>query len=105
MIADPTHRTGAERAAHNTDPWWRNVALSALAFLAEQGRPFTADDLHDLGVPRPDVPQRIGGVFAAAHREGWIRPVGFHVSNRPSRAQGLMRQWIGCAPSGQEGSR
>lgn len=74
---------------------WESVALSAIEHLAKAGRPFTAADLDDLGVPAPDHSCRWGSVFAKAQALGLIRKVGYVQSRRPSRSYGICSQWGG----------
>lgn len=81
----------------NADGWWRDCAERALGWLAEAGYDFTAYDLTELGVPDPDVPNRWGSLFSAAHHRGLIEPVGFRVSPRQSRQGGVCRVWRGVS--------
>lgn len=91
----PTLPEGPEQACRNADDWWLDCAERALGWWAETGRPFTADDLRALGVPDPDHPNRIGGLFRRAYRTGLIEPVGYMPSTRPSRNGGVLRTWRG----------
>lgn len=84
-------------ALTNADSWWRDCAWRALEHLAATGRPFTAYDVTELGVPDPDHGNRWGGLFQAACKAGLIEPVGYAESRRPSRAGGVCRVWKGTA--------
>jgi hypothetical protein len=86
---------GVEAALEGIDPWWRSTAETAIAALAETGRPFDVGDVRDMGVTEPDHPNRWGAVFMAASRSEMIRPLGALPSQRPSRHRGLVRRWIG----------
>jgi hypothetical protein len=79
----------------NVDDWWRSCAWRGLETLAQSGRPFTASDLPELGVPDPDHPNRWGALFRAAQGAGLIVCVGFAVATRPSRHGGILRLWAG----------
>jgi hypothetical protein len=86
---------GVARANGSMDRWWRSCATAGLVHLAALGRPFTADDLRDLGVPEPSHPNYVGALFIGASKAGVIRPVGFAQARRPSRHASWMRQWVG----------
>ncbi len=76
---------GLTLAEANADRWWKSCAVAGIDHLASTGRPFTADDLRDLGVPDPGHPNHVGAQFMAAARAGIITPCGFAQSRRPSR--------------------
>ena len=52
------------------DGWWRSTADRAVATLARTRRPFTVDDVRDLGVEEPDHPNRWGGLGSPPHERG-----------------------------------
>lgn len=79
----------------NADDWWADSAWRAMAVLAETGREFTAYDLTEMGVPDPDHPNRWGALFAAAHKQEIITPIGFEQSRRRARHSGVCRIWRG----------
>ena len=79
----------------NADDWWRSCAWRGLEALARSGRPFTASDLSELGVPDPDHANRWGALFMAARHAGLIVCVGFAAATRPSRHGGVVRVWTG----------
>lgn len=81
----------------HTDWWWRDTAERALHWWAESGQEFTCYDLTLLGVPDPDHPNRWGSLFAWAHAQGIVVPVGYQQSARPSRAGGVCRIWQGAS--------
>lgn len=87
---------GVARANESGDAWWRSCCDAAIAYLAAQDGPFSADHVLEL-VPPPDRPCRMGGRFHAAVRAGVIRPVGFVLSDRPSRRRGVQRLYRGGA--------
>lgn len=76
---------------------WRDAALRAVELLALTGRPFTVEDVRNLGVPEPSHPARWGGVFVTAHREAVIRCVGSAPASRRQRHASLNRIWTGAA--------
>lgn len=86
---------GVACANGSMDRWWRSTATAGLVHLAALGRPFTADDLRDLGIPEPSHPNYVGALFIGASKAGVIRPVGFAQARRPSRHASWMRQWVG----------
>lgn len=86
---------GAQRAAGNADAWWWSLASTALDYLRTIPQEFTADNLWLIGVPAPDHPNRVGGLFMSAHRRGEIKPVGYRTSTRTSRHAGVQRVWVG----------
>ena len=85
---------GAQQADENSDRWWRDGAYRKLVMLATSGRIFTADHLLD-GLPEPDQPCCVGGLFMAASKSGLIECVGATPSRRASRHGGLVRMWRG----------
>lgn len=80
----------------NTDPWWRSCCDRAIDYLAALGEPFSADHVQAL-IPEADHPCRIGARFHTAVRAGVIRPVGYVLSERPSRHRGVIRLYRGGA--------
>jgi hypothetical protein len=87
---------GVARANGNGDAWWRSCCDAAIAHLAAGDVPFSADHVLEL-IPEPDHPCRIGARFHAAVRAGVIRPVGYVLSDRPSRRRGVQRLYRGGA--------
>ncbi|WP_369132019.1 hypothetical protein [Modestobacter sp. I12A-02662] len=81
---------GVAAANGNQDHWWASCCDAAIRYLAALDRPFTADDVQAL-IPTADHPCRMGGRFYAAIRAGIIRPVGYTLSERPSRRRGVLR--------------
>ena len=79
----------------NTDDWWLSCAEQALAVLVRTRREFSTDDLRDLGVPDPDVPNRWGSFVAAAKSRGDIIPCGVAISRSKGRNSGYLRVWRG----------
>ncbi len=85
---------GIHQADENTDSWWKSCADRAIDYLAATGEPFSADHVAAL-VPEPDHPCRWGARFHAAVRAGVVRPVGYVLSERPSRHRGVQRLYRG----------
>ena len=90
-----THDPDAAAILDRADQPWRSCAEAALAVLIRSGRPFTAADLTELGVPDPDHSCRWGSLFAAAKARGDVLPLGVTISRRPGRNSGYCRQWLG----------
>lgn len=84
------------KADAGTDGWWKSCADRAIDYLAALDYPFSADHVAAL-VPEPDHPCRWGARFHAAVRAGVIRPVGYVLSERPSRHRGVQRLYRGGA--------
>lgn len=87
---------GIAKANENADAWWKSCADRAIEYLAALDYPFSADHVAAL-VPEPDHPCRWGGRFSAAVNAGVIRPVGYVLSERPSRHRGVQRLYRGGA--------
>lgn len=87
---------GVHQADENTDASWKSCADRAIDYLAALDYPFSADHVAAL-VPDPDHPCRWGARFHAAVRAGVIRPVGYVLSERPSRHRGVQRLYRGGA--------
>ena len=81
--------------APSPDEWWADGARRAVYELAAADRIFSADDIFDepFGVPAPDHPSQVGGLFAGLRSAGLIRPVGYKASTRSSRHSGVQRLW------------
>lgn len=87
---------GVHQADENTDAWWKSCADRAIDYLAALDYPFSADHVAAM-VPAPDHPCRWGARFHAAVHAGVIRPVGYVLSERPSRHRGVQRLYRGGA--------
>jgi hypothetical protein len=87
---------GVAVANRNQDAWWAACCDAAIRHLAVLDRPFTADSVQAL-IPPADHPCRMGGRFHAAVRAGVIRPIGYALSQRPSRRRGVLRLYRGGA--------
>lgn len=85
--------TGTVRAIDaRVNAEWRRRAEQALRTLIRTTPRFTADDVAVIaGLP----PSRngMGGLFAAAAREGLIVPVGYTTGKRADRHAGIQRVW------------
>lgn len=88
---------GVRVANDNADDFWKATADQAIDHLAATGRPFTADDVRDLGVPDPISPRAWGARFLAASRQGRIVRVGYVPSRRASVHAHPIAQWRGAA--------
>jgi hypothetical protein len=85
------------QADENTDACWRSCCDRAIDYLAAVGEPFRANHVQAL-IPAADHPHcRIGARFHAASNAGVIRPVGYVLSERPSRHRGVQRLYRGGA--------
>lgn len=80
-------------------PTWTDDARDAIDYLADRGRPFTADDLVALvGLPRPSEPNRnnaVGAVLGGAARRGRIRRVADATAGRPLSHSRRLTVWEG----------
>jgi hypothetical protein len=95
------HSTGngaTQQADCTADPWAVSAWRTAIRYLASTGRPFSADDGHELGAPMPNQPGALGGLFKGAVQNGAIRPIGYVPSRRPSRRGGVHRLYTGVSP-------
>ena len=73
---------------------WRSVARTRLAALAKSGMEFSADDVTaEAGIP--SEPNAVGALFATAHKQNLIRPVGTRTGDNPQRHAGSQRVWVG----------
>jgi hypothetical protein len=88
---------GVARVDAAQDEWWKSCADQAIDTLAAAGRPFTADDVRDLGVPDPTSPRAWGARFLTAARQGRIVRVGYVPSRRASVHAHPIAQWRGSA--------
>lgn len=82
------------KANDGTNAWWKSCADAAIDYLAALDYPFSADHVAAL-VPEPDHPCRWGARFHAAVRAGVVVPIGYTLSNRPSRHRGVQRLYVG----------
>lgn len=96
LVVESTGK-GVARQADAADTWAISAWRTAILYLASTGRPFSADDGHELGTPAVDRPSALGGLFSGAVRAGRIRPVGYTVSRRPSRHGGAQRVYVGTS--------
>ena len=87
---------GIAQANEKIDAWWKSCADRAIDYLAAVDQPFSADHVQAL-IPPADHPCWIGARFHAAVRAGVIRPVGYVLSERPSRHRGVQRLYRGGA--------
>lgn len=85
------------RAHDHAPPEWLDAARRALAEVAAEGRPFTADHVWLLlarrGVPMPHEPAALGPLFRRAAREGRIRKTGRLVRTRFARRHRDLVEW------------
>lgn len=91
---------GMERAMNAVQPW-PEQALQAITELAEQGLPFTSEDVITLvGLPRGEIGTNqnnaVGAVMAAAHRAGITRRIGYQPAARRESHGAIVAVWIGA---------
>jgi hypothetical protein len=79
------------------EPDWTTQALKVIESAALTGEPFDAYDLTSWGLPNPPSSSMWGSLFREAARAKIIVKAGIHESQRPSRARGLCRVWIGAS--------
>jgi hypothetical protein len=79
------------------EPDWTAQALAAIEAAALAGEPFDAFSLTQRGLPQPPHASMWGPLFRDAARAKIIQKAGVHESQRPSRARGLCRVWIGAS--------
>ena len=96
-IGEALRDEGVRVANDNEDEWWKSCADRAIDTLAATGRPFTADDIRDMGVPDPTSPRAWGARFLTASRQGRIVRVGYVPSRRASVHAHPIAQWRGAA--------
>lgn len=95
-LGEVIREEGIARGDAGTDSWWRDCCDRGIAEMVSRGVVFQAADLHDLGVPDPDHPNRWGPRLLAAARAGVIVPVDYGPSRRPSTACSAVRLWSGA---------
>lgn len=88
---------GTAQADAAAGDWWKATADQAIDHLAATGRPFTADDVRDLGVPDPSSPKAWGARFLSASKAGRIVRVGYTPSRRASVHAHPVAVWQGAA--------
>lgn len=79
------------------EPDWTSQALAAIEAAALAGEPFDAFSLTKRGLPNPPHSNMWGALFREAARAKIIKKFGSHESERPSRARGLCRVWMGVS--------
>jgi hypothetical protein len=84
------------QADANADPDWKVEAERVVRRLAEQGQPFTADDVWGLlqGVSTHE-PAALGGVVQRLAREKVISRTGRQVPSRLERRHRDLTEWVG----------
>lgn len=99
--------TGEERKsegmalAEEAVPDWTQLAREAIGWLAEEGEPFTSEDLvRIVGLPRPGATRSnrnnaVGAVLGGAARRGVIRKVGYRNAQRPRLHAAQLAVWEG----------
>jgi len=76
---------------------WKRDASQALAMLASNGEPFSADDIRERVGNPPHHFNAMGAVFRVASIQGLIRRVGYEQSTRSSRHASFRSMWIGTS--------
>jgi hypothetical protein len=74
---------------------WRSIARRELETLAKSGSEFSADDVTSVS-GMPSEPNAVGALFATAHKQGLIKPVGTRTGVNPQRHAGSQRVWVGA---------
>jgi len=83
---------------------WGQKAWAVVVALSRTGEEFTSDDvIEQVGMPdgshKPNgANNAMGPLFARAHTQGLIEPVGTAQSKSPTRKGGLIRTWRGKQP-------
>lgn len=93
----PGHSDGLQASYAFSAEKWRADATRVATVLAQDGHPWTIDDLRDHGVPEPDRPQRWGSLMAALKAAGIIRLHSLTLHRQPSGDQTGIRVWVGTA--------
>lgn len=81
------------QAQTRLDPWEASIVTQAIKHLADSDLPFTADDVHDLGLPELVSPAALGAAFTQLARRDLIRQVGWARSRRPGNRCGVRAVW------------
>lgn len=93
----PGHSDGLQAAYAFSPEQWRTDATRVAKQLAQDGHPFTIDDLRDRGVQEPDIGQRWGSLMAALKAADIIRLHSVTLHRQPSGDQAGIRVWVGTA--------
>lgn len=80
---------------HQEAEAWTAEAREVVEFFAAHADSFTADDLHDAGLPTEPHGNLLCAVLRGADRDGIIRKIGVTVSRRPERRGGYTGVWTG----------
>lgn len=76
------------------------MAYVVVRTLASTGKPFTPDDVWEMGLERPREPRALGPVMMRAARAGLIYPTGRWVkSENPAQHATPIREWCGVPTS------
>jgi hypothetical protein len=95
-LGEALKEIGTTTADLHADTIWKQLADAAIDRLAATGKPFTADDIRDLGVPDPSSPKAWGARMLSAAKSGRIRRVGYQPSRRPSVHAHPVAVWVGA---------
>lgn len=95
-IGELLKEQGTSRADQAADAMWKQLADAAIDRLAASGKPFTTDDVRELGVPDPSSPKAWGARMLSAAKSGRIRRVGYQPSRRPSVHAHPVAVWVGA---------
>jgi hypothetical protein len=82
--------------ALGSDDFWAATARSAIKALAETMSTFTADDLHEVGLPEPINKNCYGAALSAAANSGLIEIAGYRKSRRREARSRVVSVWRGA---------
>lgn len=85
---------GMRKAWHAEGPPWKDAAMQALIQLADEGYPFTSEDVR-VRAGDPERSNAVGALFAAAARAGLIEQCGWAKAKRPGMHATDLRCWRG----------
>lgn len=85
---------GMSRVSRAESDQWNERAANVITYLAESGKPFTADDVRELAGD-PSRVNALGAAMSRAAKAGIIDRVGTQNASRPSRHASLQVIWVG----------
>jgi alpha/beta superfamily hydrolase len=99
MTGEQLRDQGQARALTAAEEW-AEAARACIEWLADQGQPFTSEDVVALiGLPDPSATgsnrnNAVGAVIAGAARRGVIRRVGYRNANRELLHAAVVAEWV-----------
>ena len=79
---------------------WRDAARAVAIGLAQEGEPFTVDDLRRRGIPDPSKPQYWGSMIAVLKNEGLVRLHSLTLHQIRKGDTQSIRVWVGTERAG-----